>query len=521
MPRKPSNELFLLIKSLSKSEWSVIWRSYWETQYNEHKNSKREKRAFKLIELMNSMEIYDEDLLRNQLGVADKSSSGRKYFWALKTEAEGYVFDAIRRAPENQTPPILVQSISVLIDHLLARGAWEKAAFLLKKYILVARKFECFESEMRMLGQIEFIHGLQMDSSVADALKEVSQRRLELIEALMEYYSTRNLREKIRSAIKSVSSQSKEVLIRFLQKSEDRNPDWKSKKSRIFHLDSLRMVYVWQREWDKIPKVLHAIRDIWNSDDHLFENAENFTVGLNARLLEINLNVLSHRYDKAANLLTELRGLSIGISGFQKGLIQEAIIIQDIHMARVRLDLRMMKIGIEAALKWYSENQHFQKKAKFTSSAYFIAESCFVLGEYRRSVAVIMKIRDPHPSPFRPDLTAMSHLLALVIKAEQNDMLGLKFELKTSKKFFIKNFPEHNLFSSLIGFFEGMISTKTDENLRKYMAQHIDSLSALLGRRDFKKYADYFDFVLWMRSKIQNTSFKELVIAQSRKSNDN
>ena len=145
-----------------------------------------------------------------------------------------------------------------------------------------------------------------------------------------------------------------------------------------------------------------------------------------------------------------------------------------------------------------------------------LSDSYFMLGKYHDALKWVNKILNFKEKNIF-DLQAITRIYVLLVHYELGNYDMLPYIAKSSKRFLIK----HNYFSEfekiMIHFFEKEISkTNNQREQSEVFVQLRKQLEELLKNTKQIQALDYFDYMSWIESKIENRPFVEIVKSRQR-----
>lgn len=509
---KPSKELFYLIQSLTKSE-----KRYFKLMSSLQTGDKNYMKLFDCIE---GMEDYDEEEVKEKL-------KGEKFIKHLPSE-KNHLYKLILKSlrsfySDNSAASILqenLRNIELLFNKALyaecfkhiqrAKAiaySYEKFYFLLdlidweKKLIeeafldnkfkvnmesLIEEETDCLEKlrniaeYQKLYSKINFIirkSGFARNIEGSDEIKNIANHPLIVKKGTAHSIKAATACLSIKGLC-AVTEQNLKVAYenfsRVVKIMED-NPSIMQElpKRYIRALNSLMYVHLGKGEWKETFELIDKMKSL--SSKQAFQSMDIqlklFSIPFNA---ELNVYIRMRDYSKAAKIV--IPKVIEGLQRFRG------------------------KINKEEEMLFY----------------YNIARIYFFTDDLKNALRYINLVLNESKPGLRDDVYSFARLVNLVIHFELNNIELLEYNIKSTKRFLTVSKRDFKLETVFLTEMRKLVKSK---NLEKQKAQFINFRENLL--KVFKEHPnekialDYFNFILWLDSKIQNKSYTKLLMEQA------
>jgi hypothetical protein len=162
---------------------------------------------------------------------------------------------------------------------------------------------------------------------------------------------------------------------------------------------------------------------------------------------------------------------------------------------------------IEQGIKAYAENIH---AGRSISMNYYIAYAYLGLKEYITALRWINKIISGK-TDLSSDLLCFSRLLNLILHIELDNQLQLEYVFKSTYSYFMKRERLFKLEGCFLRFMKKNTEKMSASKQKDLFILLKDELSLLLTDPYEYRALEYFDFISWLVSKIENKPFMQVV----------
>lgn len=507
MPRKPSIDLFLLVKSFSANEWDTFWRI-------QHQNQRQRPKEEGLpllhqyILFLRDLDQYDEEAVKQKFQITPNSQRLKK----LKIRAEELIQEVIERTPENITPHRYVQKLPSLISEYISRGAIERAEVLIKKYLTVARDWEILEVENQLLSFWEQIHTLKSGNSFEAEIAEIARRRMKIASMMEEVGALRRMLEELKFAAKN-GVEASDKLYQSMKRSKllMRNTKFCSTKGEALALHIRKHLAVFKGDIDQYKLILERIKGLAETFPHRFSSFELLKIHGSAVCNYIDINAREHKTEIAEQQIGRALILAESLPPMSKRYLLEKLRLSQLAVQRMKLDKKGIKRVESDGWKFYKAQGFPLEKRECFLFVYLISEASFATGNHRTALKWLSFLRTSSPSIARPELTALSYLISLCIKLDEMDYEIFKSILNHFIKYVKRHHPLNALFLSWIQFLKKAL--KSDLHLPQHeYAKFYKEILLYLSQAKYTRLGDYMPMEYYLRSKAEKKTLQEVLM---------
>ena len=503
MSKKPSHDLFQLISSLNGSE-----KRYFKIFSDRHTIGKQNNYPL-LFDALVSTKDYDEkefikgnpDLVRDHF--ADQKQN---------------LYELILRSNVNFH---YKASIDLEIYHSLsaAQLLFRKGLFLQSRKLLQKAKkralhYERFLLALEILGlekQLTFtLFDLKRTKKEAKELNDETERVRELFNNALAY---RKLAEKMYLVLSEESflrSKKNKKLVESIMK-DALMRDHRNALSIDAQFSYHRAMGFYNYMTDQ-PKEFYMhnlkILSLINEHSHLVNNLirskitayQNIIIGLKN----------TGAYSKAVKMISELKALPTESHDQNVELFS---IATDIELT-LYIDTGNFSEGALAEAQLRKGLEQFGKDMRPGSLAIIYFNISYILiadGRSKHAVKWLNKIISDKSFLSPPDTFSMAKLLSMLAHLEVKDYDHIEYCLKPTSNFLVRNEKFHLLEKALLEFFSTLIHPEKRRKMKELYLQLQKELEMIAKHPTQKNALHYFDFLSWVRSKIDQTTMEEAV----------
>jgi hypothetical protein len=504
--KTPSVELFILIKSLNKHEkrYFTVFSSTFS------KGNQNYIQLFDAIDRQTS--VYNENEILQSF---QKDSGLIHHLPSIKS----YLYKLILKALENY---YRFSSAAVEINNLLneAEVLFNRALYLqsykvlqkAKNMALVNEQFEQLISILKWENRISEV-GLGASKGIIDHHTLFKQEKRLLLH--LENESTyRVLSNRMRNLFFSsglVRNREKEIALEKIIK----NPFLLNEKraTTFFSLQSYHYIhsfyYFMQGNGVKSLEYINLRLRLFEENLQMKKKYFEMYISVMSSLLNVLLE-----QERRPEYLKSLRKLKLTVAStrseqillFTLSATQELYVsIRDREFEKGEKTIRKIEpelLGYHGSIKRASEIIIF----------YYIAIIYLTLEKYKKSREWISRITDSENKDDRQDLQCVSRIINLLIYYEQNSDSGtIDSYIKSTYRYVFRKKNLYKFEELLLDFFRTKIYKVNNRNERVAAFKTLRQDLITVAKNPYEaKVFKYFDFVLWIDSKILGKSFSEL-----------
>ena len=509
--KTPSPDLFLLVRSLSKSE-----KRYFKLYAQRHVLGEKNN-YLKLFEAIDKQEEYDEDKLKGSF----KNEKFYSYFPVAKQYLFGLILDSLHAYQQNTDP---LQQIKKEIHHaelLLEKGLMKPA----EKAILKAKQEAYRQEEFRLVLEALEIQKRLLAKQYYGAVDEAGLRAiyeeeldcLKKIENLAKYNWLSGQIFKIHFQ-KGVSRNKEEIdaLDELVQDPLFRDPEnATSFKAKIEYYHALATYYFLKRDATNAYKYNKSYLQLFNRHPERIEtHPGRYLATLNNYLID---SLSLKHFDELESGIKKMRDLN-KLDSFRKvenleiDLFRLSYMLElNMHISRGNFEEGIKLIpDVVASLKKYQSNI---VKQNIISFYYLIAYIYIGNGQYSEAQVWLNKILNDTDEGVSQDLFAFARILNLIVHYEQKNLELLEYLIKSTYRYLKKRKKLFVVEKAFLRFIRKAIyiniydKKEMQEQFRRLRNEMLPLKEDPVEQKAF----DYFNFIAWLDSKIENNTFQQTV----------
>ncbi|MBI2271832.1 MAG: hypothetical protein HYU69_15935 [Bacteroidetes bacterium] len=510
--KTPSEDIFLLIRSLIPAE-----KRYFKVYSDLHAFTGDKKKYIKLFDAIDSLPEYDENELRKKL-------SGESFATKLK-KPKRYLSEAILKSLEryhsNDSVDIILAQKLQRIEILYRKNLNSIALKIIHSALKMAVEHESTLYVLKLLSWKSEI--LKLSEKINDIKVYINTGFSEEFDQLKMYLDHRRYYELVYRLIPLIKTQQvvrdsgsveeiKKILRHPLVNKVNKKAlpytllkyyynvmsigtreigDWK--RSHMFRLEVVKYL---ERDRSKLnlraTPYIQAIHNLLISSKHLNRDKE---YDLYFNKAQAFINGLPKKY-RTKIILHEYFRLIVSYMENQLRLFNYGKVINvTIEMERLTKDPSL--VSIENHLYFY----------------YYAFHAYFNLGEYREALKYLNKIVGFSNNEILQDYVFISWILTLIVHYELGNTELLKGLSKTTQRYLLKKKGKVYKFEMLlIDLFGKLIHVSSSKRDRiEIFKEARQKLGTVFKNTSEAQVLEYFDFLSWLDSKIENRSFAEVV----------
>ena len=503
---KPSNELYKLIKSLSKSEKRFFKLS--------SSLQSGEKNYLKIFDYIESQSAYDEEALKDTF----KSETFIKHLPSEKNHLYKLILKSLRSYySEQSVSSILTQEIKN-VEILYNKALYRECEKFVARAKEVARDhekfyywFELLSWEKKLLEEAyesgEFTRDL--DELVAE--EEVVIAKLRNLAEYQVIYSKINL--VFRSGGFTRNDVEREVV--------DSIADYhliKGKNTALSTRASSMCYYIkglcaaTNRNFEDSYQFFNRTREILDNNPKIkIDSGQRYVMTL-SHLLRCYID--GKNFDKAKQLILDLRALE-GSKGFNSTDITVRIFTGTYNLELALLHAmgeyqKSIEIipEIERLQNDFGEKVSKEQEILLT---YNKAVSYFGVGDYKKALQYINLVLNDNEQNLRQDIYSFARLFNLVVHYELENFDFLEYVIKSTNRYFSKQERNFQVETLCIRSIRKLAKTLTLLDRQTELQQMRIELDELLKDRNERVVLEYFNISAWLDSKIQRITLSQAV----------
>jgi tetratricopeptide (TPR) repeat protein len=503
---KPSNELFKLVKSLSKSEKRFFKLS--------SSLQTGDKNYLKIFDYIDKQESYDEEELKNYFKKerfiehlpSEKNhlyklilKSLRSFYSehtvvsiltqelknieilyqkALYKECEKFVKKAKRIAVENEKFYYWFELISW--EKKLFEEAFESGDFGVDIDEVIAEE-EMVISKLRNLAEYQILYS-KINYIFRSGGFSRNEEEKKIVDSITDYHlikgkntalSTRatTMCYYIKGLCSATNRNYQESLIFFLKVRDilDKAPKIKESLSKryVLTLSHLLRCYMDSGDYTKATEIIHEIRSL-ESEKGFASTDIKIRIFSVSYSFELMLNNLTGNFEKSIQMLPELN--------------EQLILCED-------------KLNKEQKIIF----------------KYHSAYAYFGIGDYKKALFYLNDILNDNEQFLRQDLYNFARLLNLLVHYELENYEFLSYIIKSTNRFVNKTSKDYEIENYLMKQLRKLIKPLSRIERLEIFGEMQSEVNELLKNPQEQVILEYFDLLAWVNSKVDNVSMQEAI----------
>lgn len=511
--RGEPTDLFVLVKSLSRSEWSVIHRSVGKATVHMTKED-GETRVFELLLYLNEQQDYTEIETRKALGYGD-SRKDKIAFSAVKTRALNLVFEAIELAKANQTPVAIAHRVPILITQLINRGVFQRANFYIEKYLEVAENNELFSLAKKFLSLKRSILSLLVPpSELEKSLEELLIKRQKYTSLEEELEAILSFNERLKG-LKKMSSVDRRSFAKTSWETLTLKKELEDYATIKFqYLLAFRRLAFQVRNLEGWLESIEKIKVVVGLAPFLIDDFENLQQYVDSVFAQVRYAASRHEFIESQNGLKELKPLIKSLPEGKRKVVEEKFFLSQLYLHKKKLDKNAIAQSCKEFASWYKVNREMKERFGYLILARLAVSTLFIIGETEKAGKWLASLRQDSPSVHSPKITSFAWVITLILRIETKDKQGLSYAMKGAKKYFSKYAQENRVGTFILTFAKSYLKKieKEGTSIWEDLNEH---LVLFQNDEQFIEFKYLFPLDLWAKSKIQKPSLFELVRRES------
>lgn len=502
---KPSNELFDLIKSLTKSE-----KRFFKLQSSLQGGDKNYVRIFDLID---GMDVYDEDTVKNVF----KKERFIKHLPSEKNHLYKLILKALRGYyGENSISSFLQQEIKN-IEILYSKGLFHECTKFLQRAKKIAAKhdrfyywFELLHWEKTLLED-DFEDGRFVD---LDALIQEEHDVIAKLRNLAEYhvlYSKINY--VFRSGGYTRTDENKKLVDEIMH-----HPLIQGKKTALSSTAATICRYTQgfcslaNGDYDTALIRFHRVIEILDEEPLLRSDLSKRYIRTLNNIVKCYLYI--GKFDESKKHIDLMRSMSKE-EGFNTPDMN-ALIFKNAELMELQLLHRTGNFyeavkkaeSLANGLKQYETMIH----KEYLLSFYFgFSYSYFGIGEFSKALHWLNKALNDNDGSLRQDFYSYIRLYNLAVHYELGNNSLLQYSIQSTTRFLQKRMRDFPVEKVIIQNFKKLIRAESSADKKKAFKKFNENLSEVIKTPEDKILLRYFDYLSWTESKLDGLPLSEVV----------
>ena len=500
MSKKKSDDLFILIHTLSKSE-----KRYFKCFYK----SNSDKKYIKLFDIVDRQEKFDDDAILNT-----DSSFLPSQLSNLKAHLYNKILHSLRTYFLTSIPEIKIRELIDEVEILFNKGLYKQCAKRLKKAEKLIGDIDNLELNLVLLKWKKSMfmkdhHKKEDINKIIEKVKIINQKinnvnifsnlqiELQTLYRKTGYIKNESEYQKIKKIVQSTLP----VV----------NENHLSTTEKIYFYQVYVGYYLFIQDFENSKKYAVKWVNIFRSKKSLPKVAlEHYITGLNYLL--ISLNKLQF-YDDFQTVKKELRALNklntpiynenIRLRLFKYTFVHEfnGMFLNGDFNKGVKLFERLAS-GLENFIEQLDEHSRI---------IFFYKSACLYFGnsEFKKSILWLNRILQTPEPDLREDIHGFARILFLICHYELGNMDIIPYAIRSTYRFLFKKQDFLDYQRLMLNFLKGLSHYNSDKNVI-FQFQILKNKMLKIQSNRFERGLVYFDIVSWLESKIEQRPIMEI-----------
>ena len=503
MSKTRSDTLFVLIKSLSKSE-----KRYFKLSVQ----GESDRKFLKLFELIEKQKEFDENvILESSVEFAPSQFSN------LKAHLYSKLLQSLRSYSLKSTPSIEIRQLIDEAQILFNKSLYQQCAKRLKKAENLAVEMDNLEQQLVILKWQKQVLNHTLDWEHQHHVDEIVEKVRELNERINNINTFSNLQAKLQALYRKTGYIKNEKEFKNIQQIFSSNLPLVS-ESRLSITERIYLYHVYIGYYFFIQNFEEGMRYAlkWV---HIFRNQKVLLkVGLESYIIALNY-LLTALYklelqDDFEETKKELRSLNkLHPSLYNENIRLKLLKYTFVHEFNGLFLSGEFERGVELIERLSSGLEDFINQMNAHSRVIlFYKTAClyFGIGNYRKSVFWLNKILTSKEVDLREDINGFARILNLICQYELGDVDLVQYSIRSTYRFLLNR---HDLLAYqrlILNFLKNLNpATTDDEVIRRF--QSLKERMLEIQDNSYERGFVYFDMVSWLESKIENRSLMEII----------
>lgn len=496
MPKSPSNDLFDLIKSLSKAE-KAAFKIYVRGNRVQH------TMYFKLFNLVEKGKVYDEKKIILTLKINPlRFPETKHYLYNL-------LLKILNDFHSNDSVKYRLRNALNIINILLQKGLYVQCQKQITKAVAIAKKFELNFFLIELIEcQLDVFSATQYVRVEKNKIEEQSQqieKLLRLLKIENDYRTVTKIAYLRAYKLGGFRSKDESEIITQLH---NRSKSCLPFDTMLTYYSFLYRYYSDMRHYKKCVDVMKKALLLIEANPHQIPERPLSYVAAISNII-ISLFHLKKFAEIPAYIkkLSEAKAPTIAVNNFILTKVISFEIQYYIQTGNVKSGMPALDKLEDLIVK--KKTQSLQTELLLYFDSVIV---CIQAVDYKRANYFLRKIFYGNYSGIRVDVFCFAKVLALIVNFELKDHDHLAYSVKSVYRYLSKNKRLYKFESIILNFIQKKILKIVDEKKLKEAFKNLRTELLKLNNDPFEKEVfEHFDFISWLDSKIENRNFAEIV----------
>jgi len=501
---KPSNELFKLIQSLTKSE-----KRFFKLSSSLQSGDKNYLKIFDYIE---KQEVYDEDELKKHF----KNERFVLHLPSEKNHLYKLILKSLRSFYSEQSVSSILKQELKNIEILHKKALYKECEKFVKKAKRIAIDHEKFYYWFELISWEKKLLEEAYESGEFDTdLDQLIAEEEEVIAKLRNLAEYQILYSKINYVFRSGgftrNEQEKKVV------DDIANYHLIKGKNTAISTRATTMCYyikglcsATNRDYSESFTFFNKVRAILERHPSIKEDLSKRYVLTLSHLLRCYID--SGDYDSAAGLAQEIRALE-GKKGFESmDLIVRIFAVSNsfdliINNMSGNFSKSVQSLpALQEKLILFEDKLNKEQRITFS---YLISYSYFGIGEYKKALQHLNDVLNDNEQELRQDLYSFARLLNLLVHYELENYEFLTYIIKSTNRFLNKTERDYEIENYLIKQLKKLVKAPSRADQVEIFETMRTDIDSMLQNPQERVVLEYFNLPAWVESKIEGLTLEQ------------
>lgn len=508
---RPSTDLFDLIKSLSKSEKRFFKLS--------SSLQSGDKNYLKIFDSIDKQEVYDEDALKYEF----RNENFIKHFPSEKNHLYKLILKSLRSYHADSTVSSILKQEIKNIEILYKKALYKECNKFLKRAKRIAVQNEKFYYLFEMLSieklLLEEAYEAGEFSKDLDALIREEQDVIDKLRNLAAYHV---LYSKINYVFRSggyVRSESDRALVEEISHHPliiGRNTALSRRAATIcYYIQGFCATANVDEE--TALKKFNRVKEILDQNPLIRKDLPKRYFRTLSNILALQIN--TGRLDDARKMIDDMRSFTQK-SDFNTEDI-EITVFKATYLAELRICEKEGEFEKAIAIVNHIEDEIRNSDGKINKEQelHFMvnfASVYFGAGDYKESLQWLNEVLNDNEPNLRQDIYSYARLFNLVVHFELGNFDLLEYIIKSTMRYLARRQRDHELEILILNYMKRLARVAGNPKMIGVFKEFKRDIQAHLNNSSDQIIFDFFNFPVWIDSKINGISFREAAVRAYR-----
>lgn len=502
---KPSNELFILIKSLTKSEKRFFKLS--------SAIQTGEKNYLKIFDFIDNLDEYDEESLKDKF----KDETFIKHLPSEKNHLYKLILKSLRSFYSEQSAASILKEELKNVEILYNKALYKECRKFLKRSKKIAIDHEKFYYLIELISWEKRLIEESYESGDFDVdLNQIIEEESEIVAKLRNLAEYHILYSRINAIFRSGgftrTEQEKETVREISDKYliKGKNTAISTRAASICYY--IKGLCAWtNREFNDSYTYFNRTKEILDNNPKLKQDlGKRYTLTL-FHLMRSYMD--DANYDMAQKMIESIRNLK-DKKGFKSTDLSLKIagisIIDQMNLFNLRGDFEKALEFFEANKKDVEIILNKASKEQRIKLQYTTAYTLFGMQDYKGALSVLNEILNDNEQKLRQDIYSFARILNLMIHFELENYQLIEYTANSTLRYLKKIDRNYNIEAYFVKQLK-KVTKNSDENMIPHFKVFNKGLEEFLDDSQERVILDYIDVTSWVLSKIEGVSFEEAI----------